>query len=260
MIELDLREPAAREALELEYADGALRERAILNWHGRMVNEYQSHHVFAQLAPRMRAAGFDESLVAECKAFAEEEKRHGALCAAVVHALGGNAVARVSGEVPTLPRYADVSPQEAVARCVLSVCCLSETVAVSLVGAERLRLKPGPLERLLTEIYADEVGHARFGWRFVQDFHESWSPVAKQRLSLYLRAAFKHLEAHELAHISADATEPGDAGHQLGLCNGAQSRELFYDTVTEVIVPGLEQVGLHASEAWERRGLIMLSG
>ena len=53
----------------------------------------------------------------------------------------------------------------------LSICCLSETVAVSLIGAERIEMPDGELRELLTKIYADEVrpDHCRAGatsWRW----------------------------------------------------------------------------------------------
>ena len=251
---IDLRDASQQATFALDYP-AHLRLRALNNWHGRMVNEYQSHHVFSQLARRMAEAGFPGKMVRSCQTFADEERRHGVLCGAVVQALGGSAWARV--EPPrALPLYDDVSPREAVARHLLSVCCLSETVAVALVGAERLQMSKGPLLHLLTEIYADEVGHARFGWRFMQEHVVSWPASAKARLSSYLRAAFQHLETRELQHISPHEQEPEAAGHELGLCNGAHARALFYDAVTQVIVPGLEAAGLGAARAWEQRAQI----
>ena len=59
------------------------------------------------------------------------ERRHGVLCGAVVEALGGEARAEVPERAP-FPDHGDVSPREGALRNVLSVACLSETVAVSL--------------------------------------------------------------------------------------------------------------------------------
>jgi hypothetical protein len=64
--------------------------------------------------------------------------------------------------------------------------------------------------------------------------------------------AFAHLERHELAHLPEDATPPAE-GAAFGLCSGPDARALFFDTVTGVIIPGLERFGLPAAEAWERR-------
>jgi hypothetical protein len=250
---LDLEAVARQQALTLD-CPAHVRARALENWQGRMLNEYQSHYVFAELGTRVAEAGFGSDLAEACARFGAEEQHHGALCGAVVCALGGRAAAWVDAP-RSLPLYDDVSPKEAVARHVLSVCCLSETVAVALIGAERLQMGDGPLRRLLSDIYADEVGHARFGWRFVQRHVTSWSWAAKRRLSSYLSVALAHLEAHQLAHISGGAAEPGQSGLDLGLCNGADSRALFYNTVRQVIVPQLERVGLSARAAWQERSV-----
>jgi hypothetical protein len=74
----------------------------------------------------------------------------------------------------------------------------------------------------------------------------------QRRLSAYVSQAFGHLEAHELAHLPIQMAPPAE-GVQLGLCSGEHARRLLYDTVAEVIVPGLEAVGLQAQLAWDTR-------
>src|SRR5258706_75410 len=82
----------------------------------------------------------------------------------------------------------------AIARNILSICCLSETIAVALIGAERLEMPPGSLRELLSRIWSDEVGHARFGWRFLA---RAWPELAadeRDAVARYLPIAFGHLE------------------------------------------------------------------
>ena len=74
------------------------------------------------------------------------------------------------------------------------------------------------------------------------------------RLSQYLALALSHLEEHELGHLNLCANPPSE-GAALGLCNGGDARSLFYETVTSVILPELENVGLSAKKAWELRTL-----
>jgi hypothetical protein len=121
---------------------------------------------------------------------------------------------------------------------------MSETIAVSLISAERLEMPDGELRDLLESILADEIGHARFGWKIVSEEVAKLDAAARRRLDAYLVVALAHLEAHELAHINASACPPAE-GVALGLCNGSDARGLFYDTVTSVIV--------HAQDAWARR-------
>jgi hypothetical protein len=229
----------------------ALNALAVGTWRGRMINEYTSAGVFEGLARQLAAAGLEPEVVAQCAGFADEERRHGVLCGAVVEALGGEATfERV--HVPDFPEHDDVPRAEAALRNLISISCLSETVAVALIGAERLEMPEGELRDLLTKIYADEVGHARFGWTLAARLVNLMSPEAVARLGEYLEVAFAHLEAHELAHLNEEAAPPSE-GACLGLCNGRDARALFFATVEEVIVPGLEALGLPAARAWENR-------
>ncbi|AKU93719.1 hypothetical protein AKJ09_00383 [Labilithrix luteola] len=224
---------------------------AIATWRGRMINEYSSAVVFEGLAAQLAAAGFDEATVAECRGFADEERHHGVLCGAVVESLGGRAIFEPRHD-EAFPDHEDVPRAEAALRNLLSISCASETVAVALIGAERLEMPEGPLRELLTKIYSDEVGHARFGWRLLPKLLAMLDEDARRRTNEYLALVFASLEEHELAHLSPKAAPP-EEGASLGLCNGAEARELFYATVEEVIVPGLERHGLAAAAAWEQR-------
>lgn len=219
-----------------------------------MVNEYTSAGVFEGLAAQLRSApmadyGLDgEALAKECDGFAAEERHHGVLCGAVVEALGGQACAPRPARDP-YPAHADATPIESVLRNALSIGCLSETVAVALIGAERLDMPEGALRDLLTTIYADEVGHARFSWRLVASVVPQLDAETKQRLSRYLIVALAHLEQHELAHLPL-GFEPPAGGECLGLCSGTSARGLLYDAIRQVILPGLEAAGLEAERAW----------
>lgn len=228
-----------------------LRPAAIATWRGRMVNEYQSSEVFGALAEQAAGLQLSSTVVEQLREFETEERRHGVLCGSVVEALGGRARAEVSTP-RRLPQHADVPGLEGFVRNVLSVSCLSETVAVALIGAERLEMPDGELRELLSRIWADEVGHARFGWRVLQELLPAFDADAKARLSLYLRVALRHLELHELAHLPLESRPPA-AGAALGLCSGADARTLLYETIEHAILPPLEALGLSARAAWRLR-------
>jgi hypothetical protein len=229
----------------------ALRTAAIATWRGRMVNEYLSAEVFGALAAQAKRSGSSANVAQQLSEFEAEERKHGVLCGGVVEALGGEARAEVTTP-RRLPQHADVPALEGFLRNVLSVSCLSETVAVALIGAERLEMPESPLRDVLSEIWADEVGHARFGWRVAQELLPQLDDAERSRLSLYLRVAFRHLELHELAHLPLSSTPPPE-GVALGLCSGPDARTLFYQTITDAILPPLELLGLNAREAWQSR-------
>lgn len=253
MSSLDLRGAADRaelrlDARTLERLDEVERTAAILTWRGRMLNEHVSARVFSALAQQLGRAGIRGDRQARVAAMVAEEWRHADRCAAVVEVLGGEPVVALPS-LPAVPEHEDADPLEAVLRNVISVSCLSETVAVALIDAERRSAGPPALQRLLAEILADEVGHARFGWRLLEELAPSLSPTLRERLGDYLVIALDELATHELSHLPARAS-PSAAAEAIGVCDGHAARRLFFATVEEVIVPGLQASGLPALSAW----------
>lgn len=247
---LDLRDPARRHAPDLGAVGPAVASVAIPTWRARMINEHRSAAVFEALAGQLERAGLDPADVERCRTFADEERLHGVLCGAVVEALGGEARAPCPPDA-SLPAHADVGPREAALRNLLSICCLSETIAVALIGLEREQMPESSLRDLLTRIWADECGHASFGWRRLPLLLPD-GEADRSRIGAYLAVALAHLEAHELAHFPR--TPPPAGGEVLGLCGADEARALFEATVHEVILPGLEAHGLPARSAWKARG------
>lgn len=247
---LDLSEAARRVMPPLGDVDPKLRAAAARTWRGRMVNEHGSAPVFEGLAKQLTAIGARRE-AAECARMAGEERNHGVLCGAVVEAFGERA------EAPALPdrvfpEHEDVHPVEAVTRNLMAVGCLAETVAVAIITAERESMPEGALRDLLGEILADEVGHARFGWKWIATAVPEIGADGRARLGSYLARAFAALERHELMYLPAYTSFPKDAA-ALGLCDGAEARATFYATVDEVIVPRLEALGVPAASAWRAR-------
>jgi hypothetical protein len=238
---LDLRAEARAIALPID-AHGPLRDAAIATWRARMENEHASACVFSALAAQLDALGWRDDAV-EVAAFAREEVSHGVRCGAVVEALGGDARGDEPVHAP-FPLHADaVTPREAALRNAVAIGCLSETVAVALIGAERAAMPEGPLRELLTSIWADEIGHARFGWRLLDRVASDLDDAERASLERYLEVALEHLVDHELAHLPA-GFEPPEGGASVGLCNGAAARRLFAATLDQVIIPALAQRGL----------------
>lgn len=252
---LDLRREGAARRPAL--ADGALpdledaeRAEAVRTWRGRMVNEHVSAQVWAGLLPQLLAAAVPPGALVSVADAIADELRHAELCAGVVLALGGEPIARLPAIVP-VPRHADVAPLEAALRNVISVGCLSETIAVSVIRAEHAEIEAGPFGAILASILADEVQHARVGWSLLGVVAPLLDPAARARIDAWLVDALAHLVAWEIPKLPVvSGRRPALA--QAGVCDGLAARTLFSDTVGQVIVPGLEKAGLAGRAAWER--------
>ena len=220
-------------------------------WRGRMVNEHISAQVFAGLVPQLMRAGVAAARQAAVAGMIAEEMHHARLCAAVLAGLGELPRAELP-ELAAMPRHEDCSALEGLLRNVLSVSCLSETVAVALIQAERQEIEVPEIAEILRQILGDEVRHARFGWTLLEELGPDLDPALRERLGDYLAVAFAHLETHEIAHL-APGPSPSAAAAMYGVCDGNEARHVFYATVTDVIVPQLEAQGLPAARAWAQR-------
>lgn len=248
---LDLRQEAASEALDIGDT-GALtaRERAaaLRNWRDRMVSEHVSARVFAGFFDRLLRAGMPRRFLDMARAGIDEELAHAVLCGRVLVALGGEAAAPLPEPLPLVERHEDAEPIEAVLRDAISIGACSETVAVALVGAEREQAGSPAMRGVLDRILADEVGHARLGWKLLDEVLPSVDARTRRRLSAYLVAVFEHQLAFHAPFL--DMPEMSDRGVAFGAPDGPSNWQVFVQTMLGITVPGLEARGLAARAAW----------
>ena len=88
---------------------------------------------------------------------------------------------------------------------------MSETVAVSLIGAERLEMPEGPLRELLTTIYADECAHANFGWRLLGDLLERGGDALREKPKPYVQLALPTSKSMSLPTCPSQPSPPKKA-------------------------------------------------
>jgi hypothetical protein len=256
---LDLRSEAESFVIEGTFPALDPRERALVEetWRGRMVNEHISAQVFAGLVPQAMRAAIPHAFLVELAEMVGDELDHARRCAGVLHALGGDPRAPLP-ELRKLPEHATASPLGALLRNVISVSCMSETVAVALIQAERIDLGGSPAAKVLGSILGDEVRHARFGWKLIEELAPLSNPV-REEVGAYLPVALAHLVAHELDHLSP-APPPTKRAAQCGACDGQNARLILFQTIETVIVPGLERFGLPARGSWQEARKLLRSG
>jgi hypothetical protein len=249
---LDLQREVRRDPLSIPGLDeipAEERAAALDNWQNRMVSEHASARVFAALIPKLMAAGVARRHVAAVSAMIGQELDHAVLCARVVTALGGEA----KRPLPTLaavPAHEDAGPLEGLLRDVISISCCSETVAVALVATEREQAGTASLRGVLGKILADEVKHARFGWRLLDEVGPTLDARTRRRLSAYLVVAFEHQIAFHSPFLRLPAAS--DRAVSLGAPDGPSNWQVFLDTLAQVTIPGLARHGLEAERAWNQ--------
>jgi hypothetical protein len=247
---LDLRREAARaplgwiDAARVDEADVAA---ARTNWRERMVSEHASARVFAALVAPMMRAGFPAAEVRRVAAMAQQELDHGLLCARVLAALGAPPVAELP-RLDDVPSHDDASPLEAVLRNVISIGCCSETVAVALVATEREQAGTPELRGVLDAILRDEIKHSRFGWRLLGRVAADLPTATRDALGEYLVDVFEHQIAFHSPFLAMPCAS--DAGVAIGAPDGQSNWIVFLETMTTIVVPGLERCGLPTRDAW----------
>jgi hypothetical protein len=233
-------------------AYGALAlARARHLWTVRATAEHESAFVFAGLLPFALEAGASLDTQAVLAGMAEDELRHAAVCADVARALGSTPPA--PGAPPAIPRNARPVAEQLLGHVVFGN-CMTETVnAARLVDASGAARDPF-MKAALLALLTDEVRHARFGfvllaaWQPWLDAH----PDARRALDAGLPRAFAALETR-LSGVGAARDGYGDDDVALGSPDPGRLAEVFYTTVEQAVVPGLDQLGLQASAGWHAR-------
>jgi hypothetical protein len=249
---LDLRREAEKQPLCIPGLDAVPedeRAAALSNWRERMLSEHVSARVFAALVPKLLGAGVAHRHLLAVSAMIGQELDHALLCARVVTALGGEARVPLPAALAAMPVHEDASPLEGVLRDVISISCCSETVAVSLVSTEREQTGTPALKEVLERILADEIKHARFGWKLLEEVGPTLDSTLRKRLGAYLVAAFEHQIAFHSPFLRMPSATDRAVG--IGAPDGPSNWQVFVDTITGVTVPGLERYGLAAGRAWE---------
>ncbi len=243
----------AEGSLQGDYSERALAI-AVDTWRRRMVHEHQSAAVFARLLPQLMAAAATLEHKTTVLRMAMDELRHASLCAGVVSLLGGEPEAEAELRTEPLPEHEDGDAVEACLRNVLFVGCLSETVSIALLTEERELTREPVIERVVAQLAADEVLHAKLGWSYLAATWPALSAEAKTRMGAYLPVAFRYLreKMHGAMPLGRARIEGAlkDELEALGVMSSEEGRALFAATVEEVILPRLEDHGLPARDAW----------
>ena len=230
-------------------------EKARAWWLAVMRTEYESESTFVEMAIQLRAINEPQDVQAVTLRMAQDELRHAAIAARVVSALGGEARIRPS-PARRAAAHADCAPTESALRSIIFGCCLSETV-----NAARLTKGYGEttdpfIKEAFRLLLTDERLHAQFGFYFLEN-KRTWldaHPEVRRNLARYLRFAFASLERY-MGAVPVGAQPLTDAERAIGLPDLTELSRTFQETVVNACIPGLENFGIDAAQAWRERGI-----
>ncbi|MCA9604712.1 MAG: diiron oxygenase [Myxococcales bacterium] len=249
-------EPPPGARVDLSGYPAAAVERARGTWRKRIAHEHGSAAVFSRLLPQLMEAEAPLELQTVVLRMSMDELRHAALCAAVTEALGADPVVEVDLATRPLPEHAGCAPVERALRNVTFACCLSETVSVGLLTAEKEETTEPLIRPVVEQLAADEVLHARFGWIWLATAWPSLDATQKERFADWLKLGFASLERSMLENMPHGDGDPAiaEAAARLGVLDSGEAREILRDTVETIIVPRLEDHGVPAARCWRERG------
>lgn len=236
--------------------DPAVVEDVCQQWLQRMEVEHRSTTVFSALTAQLMEANATLDAKAVMLRMAQDELRHTETCGRVVRELGGVPERSVDLSVVPLAVHRTCIPEERALRNVIYTTCMSEMVAVARF-VDTLDEMTDPYLRDVTRmILSDEILHGQYGFHYLEGCKDwlATQPEVLAGLKKYLRHAFKVIEDAlagppvRPAHRTADEIA-------LGVPCPARSRDVFYGTMEEAVVPGLERFGIEAGWAWKNRQL-----
>jgi hypothetical protein len=238
-------------------AERAIGARA---WRARAANEYGSIAQFAQLQHRLTLLGAPLEIVGTAARLIRDECRHAGLCQAMADALdGGQAPLKVPRHQLALQERQD-DPWLAVAGSILTACCLGEAVSINGYRGIAAVCDDDSIAAAADGIADDEVVHAQFGWETLSwVLRHGLRPASRRAFDAFVSrqlAAFEHAcggspqMAIKLAGQTAEfSRRPGN----LGVLPREEYLILFYSSLSTVVFPRLDALGLDGTMAWQRR-------
>ena len=238
--------------LEGDYSPRAV-EIAREGWRARALHEHQSACVFSRLLPQLIEAEASVEYKTVVLRASMDEIHHAALCLQLVRYLGGTP--EIEGDLATepLPEHAGRTPRERALRNVIFASCLSETISTSLLAEERELTTEPRIHRVVEQLSADEILHAKLGWSLLGEWLPILTDDERAGLGRYLPLALGTIEQKMLNAMPLPPALPESLRAELaalGAVDGRDAREILYAVIEDVIVPRFEELGLPGKKSW----------
>jgi hypothetical protein len=226
------------------------------SWRARALHEHQSACVFSRLLPQLIEAEASVEYKTVVLRASMDEIHHATLCLQLVRYLGGTPEIEGDLESEPLPEHKGRTPRERALRNVIFASCLSETISASLLAEERELATEPRVRRVVEQLSADEILHAKLGWSLLGEWLPALTDDERAGLDRYLPLALGTIEQKMLAAMPMPPPLPAELLAELsaiGVVNAHDAREILYAVVEDVIVPRFEELGLPGRSSWADR-------
>ncbi len=229
----------------VDVLDGASRQNVARHWEARATAELRVASVFSVLARELFETGADSAVLDICARAVSDEVRHAEICRRVAERYAGRDVPwPPPGPVP-MPLHRSAPARLRPTLRAVAMGCINETIACAWLEAS-LKETTSPLARTaIRELMADDIHHARLGWAHLASSRVT--PSVRAEVASWLPRLLETAASPWLE--TAAGTDEGLPAH--GIPSSAMTRFAVDSALREVILPGLEAVGVASGPARE---------
>jgi hypothetical protein len=213
-------------------------------WAFRARSEHEATSRFARLSERLRAVGAAPAIVDLATTAVEDERRHRGACAAMAERYGEPVMAFAELVVPEVAPPELALPERVLYETV-AFCAITESINAALLARTQKVATDPETHRVVRDILSDEVNHSRVGWG-----HLASTTVPRAFLGRWLPFMLGATLPETLFDATVDDVA-SDAALRHGLLPRSVLQEIFRDTMSGVVLPGLENFGVDTSAAKE---------
>lgn len=208
-------------------------------WAFRWKVELEAEIRFARLAERLSRIGALSTIVEMASRAASDERRHASICAELALEYGHQGIDEHAVMAPEIaPRR--LSERQRVLYEVVAACCITETESASVLTTLVNSARSQRMLTQLRELLRDEVSHSRLGWAHLAQERAQGDVSFLSRLVPYM------LEGTIAEGLFEQSPEELESPQLLehGVLPHSSKRATFVATLSEVIFPGLERLGV----------------
>jgi hypothetical protein len=212
-------------------------------WAVRWLVEIEAEMRFRDFAERLAGAGFAKELSELAAKAAADEQRHAGHCEELALMYGHPPVRGTEPKAPAPIAPHALTGLQKLLYEVTAACCVAETESTGTLVTLVDLAQPPLIKRICHELARDEVTHARLGWATLEAARATTDLAF---LAPYIPAMWRN-PMTEAMFGPAQPEREDAALAAYGVLPLSMQREVFIQTLRDVILPGFTRMGIDVS-------------